>query len=78
MPPIRSQKSRKSIKQESRIQLAIQAIKNQETSLICEVARRFNMSRMSLSRRLNSTTFRAKTRANGHKLTKSEEETLLN
>ena len=78
MPPIRSEKARKSIEQESRIQLAIQAIKNQEISLIREVARRFNMSRMSLSRRLNGTTFRAKTRANGHKLTKSKEETLLN
>jgi len=77
MPPIRSEKARKSIEQESRIQLAIQAIKNQEISSIREVARRFNVSRTSLSRRLNGTTFRGETRANRYKLTQTEEETLL-
>ena len=76
MPPIRSQRSRNSTEQEGRILLAIQAFKNQEISSIREVARRFEIPRTTLQRRLTGDTFRPETRANNHKLTESEEESL--
>ncbi|EKV11594.1 hypothetical protein PDIG_49500 [Penicillium digitatum PHI26] len=76
MPPIRTQSSRNSIEQEGRILLAIQAFKNQEISSIREVARRFNVPRSTLSTRLNGIQHRAISRANSHKLTGSEEESL--
>ena len=76
MPPIRSQRSRNSTEQEGRILLAIQAFKNQEISSIREVARRFEIPRTTLQRRLTGETFRLETRANNYKLTESEEESL--
>jgi hypothetical protein len=76
MPPIRTQSSRNSIEQEGRILLAIQAFKNQEISSIREVARRFNVPRSTLSTRLNGIQHRAISRANSHKLTDTEEESL--
>ncbi|KAI2714075.1 transcriptional regulator family: Centromere protein B, DNA-binding region and Helix-turn-helix [Penicillium roqueforti] len=76
MPPIRSQSSRNSTEQEGRILLAIQAIKKQEISAIREAARRFNVPESTLRSRLRGTTFRANSRANLHKLTEIEEESL--
>ncbi|KAJ5273575.1 hypothetical protein N7478_008700 [Penicillium angulare] len=76
MPPIRLQTSRNSIEQEGRILLAIQAIKNQEINAVREAARRFNISEPTLRRRLRGIQNRANSRANSHKLTKIEEETL--
>jgi hypothetical protein len=76
MPPIRPQSSRNSIEREGRILLAIQVIKNQEISAIREAARRFNVPESTLRTRLRGTTFRAETRANSHKLTEIEEESL--
>jgi DNA invertase Pin-like site-specific DNA recombinase len=76
MPPIRSQSSKNSIEREARILLAIQAFKNKEISSIREVARRFNIPRLTLSTRLASIQNRAIYRANSYKLTEIEEESL--
>ncbi|OQD96210.1 hypothetical protein PENVUL_c095G02354 [Penicillium vulpinum] len=76
MPPIRSRSSRNSTEQEGRILLATQAFKNKEISSVREVARRFNVPESTLRARLRGTTFRAISRANSHKLTEIEEESL--
>jgi hypothetical protein len=76
MPPIRSQSSRNREEQEGRISLAIQALKNQEITSIREAARRFNIPNSTLSTRLNGVQNRAISRANSHKLTEIEEESL--
>ncbi|ODM23528.1 hypothetical protein SI65_01117 [Aspergillus cristatus] len=77
MPPIRSQSSRNSIEQEGRVLLAIQAIKKQEISSIRDAARQFQVPRTTLQRRLTGLTVRSETRANSHKLTKTEEQSLV-
>ena len=51
-------------------------MKNQETSAIREAARRFEVPESTLRSRLCGTTFRANSRANSHKLTEIEEESL--
>ena len=56
--------------------LAIQAIKKQEINSIREAVRHFNVPKSTLLRRLNNTPNRAETRANNHKLTKIEGESL--
>ena len=76
MPPTRSQSSRNSIEQEGRISLAIKAIKNQEIPSVREAARRFKVPEATLRRRLHGVENRVKTRANNHKLTANEEESL--
>jgi hypothetical protein len=76
MPPIRTQSSRNSIEQEGRILLAIEAYKNKEITSLHEVARQFDVPRTTLRRRLAGSTNRAETRANSHKLTQIEEESL--
>ena len=76
MPPIRPQTSRNPEEQEGRLLLAIQAIKNQEISATREAARRYNVPRSTLSARLRGVTNRANSRANSHKLTEIEEESL--
>jgi hypothetical protein len=77
MPPIRSQNSQNSINQEGRIQLAIQAYKNKEFPSIREAARLFQVPHATLQRRYNGQQFREDMRANGHKLTPEEEQSLL-
>jgi hypothetical protein len=77
MPPIRSQNSRNSIEQEGRIQLAIQAFQNKEFPTIREAARRFQVPNTTLQRRIDGQQFRKDTRANSHKLTPEEEQSLL-
>ena len=76
MPPNRTQSSRKSTEQEGRVLLAIQALKNEEISTIREAARRFDVPDRTLRRRLAGHTSRSTTRANNHKLTQLEEESL--
>ena len=76
MPPIRTQSSQNSMEREGRILLAIQAIKRQEISALREAARRFDVPESTLRTRLRGTTFRAETRANNHKLSETEEESL--
>lgn len=76
MPPIRTKSSRSVAEQEERILLAIEAFKNQEITSVLEIARRFNVPRSTLQDRLHSATYRGEKRANSHKLTKIEEESL--
>ena len=76
MPPIRSRSSSNSAEQEGRVLLAMQAIKTQQIISICEAARRFEVPKSTLLRRLKSTPCRANSRANSHKLTDLEEESL--
>ena len=76
MPPIRTQSSQNRTEQEGRILLAIQAIQKQEITSIREAARHFKVPRSTLRDRLNGYTNRSESRANNHKLTEIEEESL--
>ena len=78
MPPIQPQSSRNSIEQEGRILLAVQAIKKQEISTICEAARRFSVPKSTLSTRLQGRQNCVNSRANSHKLTEIKEQSLHN
>jgi transposase-like protein len=78
MPPIRSQSSQKRIEQEGRILLAIQTFQNNNNCSICQLARDFDVSATTLTRRIAGVKSREETRANSHKLTFLEEETLVN
>ena len=77
MPPNRTQSSRKSIEQEGRILLAIEAIRKKEITNVREAAARFEVPRTTLRDRLSGHTYRNTTRANSHKLTQLEEESLV-
>ena len=77
MPPIRTEKSRKSIEQEGKVLLAISDIQNGKISSIRQAARVYNVSHTTLSRRLHGISMKAEKRANGHKLTEFEEESLV-
>jgi hypothetical protein len=76
MPPIRSRSSQNSIEQEGRILLAIQDFQNQKISSIRGAARRFKVPKATLRRRLTGVQNRATSRANSHKLTEIEEQSL--
>lgn len=78
MPPIRSQNSQKRVEQEGRLLIAIQAIQNQEISSVRKAAEVYDVPRTTLRTRLDGQYYRAETRANSHKLTIYEEETLYN
>ena len=77
MPPKRPQSSRNSIEQEGRLLLAIQAIKNQEISSVRQAARVYNVPESTLRDRLHGKIYCAEKRANNHKLTRNEEESLV-
>ena len=77
MPPNRSQNARKSTEQEGRVLLAIEAIQTKQITSIREAARRFDVPLTTLQRRLAGHTNRSETRANGHKLSQIEEESLI-
>jgi hypothetical protein len=77
MPPKARTNSRDIIEKEGRILLAISALKKQEISNIREAARVYNIPRSTLQDRLRGKTFRNEARANSHKLTQSEEESLV-
>ena len=72
-----SSKSRNSIEQEGRILLAISAFKESQIPTVRQAARHFQIPESTLRRRLHGTTTRSEKRANGHRLTRNEEETLL-
>jgi transposase len=76
MPPKRAQSSQNSVEQEGRLLLAIQAIKKEEISSIRDAANRFQVPRSTLQRRLRGTSNRAESRANNHKLTQIDEDSL--
>ncbi|EED15968.1 conserved hypothetical protein [Talaromyces stipitatus ATCC 10500] len=77
MPPIRNKKSKYLIEQEGRILLAISDFQNGKISTIAEVARIYNIPRTTLRNRLQGIQQRSLVRANNHKLTQSEEESLV-
>ena len=77
MPPKARQNNHNSGEQEGRLLLAISALKNQEIPNVREAARVYNVPRTTLRRRLSGQKSRAETRANSHKLTKNEEESLV-
>ncbi|KFZ23594.1 hypothetical protein V502_01921, partial [Pseudogymnoascus sp. VKM F-4520 (FW-2644)] len=78
MPPIRSQNAQKLEQQEGRILLAIQAIQNKDIPSIRQAAAHFQVPNSTLAMRLSGRTPRANSRVNNHKLTETEEESLLN
>ena len=57
--------------------LAISALKNNEISNIREAARVYDVPRSTLQDRLRGKTHRNETRANSHKMTRNEEESLV-
>ena len=77
MPPNRSRSAKKSTEQEGRVLLAIQAIKNQQSLSIRDAARQFDIPFETLRGRLHGVTDRALLRANSHKLSILEEQSLL-
>lgn len=77
MPPIRSEKSTKSIEQEGRTFLAVSAIQKKEISSISGAARYFQVPRSTLRDRIYSHTNRSETRPNNYKLTAYEDDSLL-
>jgi hypothetical protein len=76
MPPIRHEKRQKLIEQEGRMELAIQAIKNEKVASIREAAQLFDVPRSTLQDRLNGRVHRPIQRANNTKLTAIEEDAL--
>jgi hypothetical protein len=77
MPPIRDKNQRNSVNQEGRILLAISDLQNKKISNIGQAAKIYNIPRTTLRRRLHGTQERSQTRANGHKLSQFEEESLV-
>ncbi|KAJ5260559.1 hypothetical protein N7478_012164 [Penicillium angulare] len=77
MPPKRVQLNRNSLEQEGRILLAIEVIKKKEIPSIREAARRFSIPEITLCRRRLGDRNRTEIRANCHKLTENEENSLV-
>src|SRR5215471_10578092 len=77
MPPIRTEKTKKAIEREGRVEAAISAYKNQQFSSNREAGRVYNMSYTIFLSRINGRATRVNLRANSHKLTENEEETLV-
>ena len=77
MPPIRKKDSKDLIEQEGRILLAISDFQNGKIPNIAQAARIYNIPRTTLRNRLHGIEQRSLVRANGHKLTQYEEESLI-
>lgn len=77
MPPKLPKKQRNQAEQEGRILLALKCIQNKEITNIREVTRIYNVPKTTLLRRLNGCVYRPEKRANNHKLTDNEEESLV-
>ena len=77
MPPLRSQNARKATEKEGRALLAIEAIQKKQIPSIREAARQFNVPHSTLALCLNGTANRSNIRANNHKLSILEEQSLL-
>ncbi|KAJ5240733.1 uncharacterized protein N7469_002324 [Penicillium citrinum] len=60
MPPIRSQKTQKSVEQKDRILLVVKAIKNKEISSICKAVHCFDVLCATLQNQLCGYQFRYK------------------
>jgi hypothetical protein len=77
MPPIRTESSQKSANQEGRILLALDDIKNSRVTSIRAAAKLYDIPYSTLHARLNHRVSRDNTRANSHKLTELEEDSLI-
>jgi hypothetical protein len=77
MPPIRHKNQRNFEENEKKIQLALSDLKNKKIRSIRQAAEVYNVSRSTLQNRQKGMIYRAETRANRHKLTKSEEDSLI-
>ncbi|KAJ8225492.1 hypothetical protein LV156_009112, partial [Aspergillus fumigatus] len=77
MPSKARQIQKNSKEKEGRAQMAVSALKKAEISSIREAARVYDVSEKTLRRRLRGITARSETRANSHKLTQNEEESLV-
>jgi hypothetical protein len=77
MPPIRTKKSSNSSEIEGKIQLAISDLKNGKIRSIREAARIYTIPRTTLQDRINGIGYKVETRANGHKLSQNDEESLI-
>ncbi|KAL3705750.1 hypothetical protein TMatcc_006759 [Talaromyces marneffei ATCC 18224] len=77
MPPIRNKNQKNLAEQEGRILLAISDLKNGRILRVAQAARIYNIPRMTLQDRLNGIQQRSLVRANNHKLTQFEEESLV-
>nr|XP_003188798.1 hypothetical protein ANI_1_1432084 [Aspergillus niger CBS 513.88] len=75
-PPKMPKSSKELVEQEGRLCLAVESIQKGHTKSIREAARVFQVPRSTLQDRLNGLKFRKDTRANSHKLTSIEEESL--
>ncbi|EED11907.1 conserved hypothetical protein [Talaromyces stipitatus ATCC 10500] len=77
MPPIRNKNQKNSAEQEGRIPLAISDLKNGRIRSVRKAAEIYNISRSTLQNRINGMPYRAEKHANNHKLTQSEEDSLV-
>ncbi|KAL3709892.1 suppressor protein sef1 [Talaromyces marneffei ATCC 18224] len=77
MPPIRNKRSKDLIEQEGRILLAISDFQNVKIPNITQAAEIYNIPCITLRNRLHGTQQRLLVRANSHKLTQPEEESLV-
>jgi hypothetical protein len=77
MPPKVCTNSKNSVEQEGRVLLAVSALKKKEILNIREAARVYNVPYTTLQCCLKGHTFRAESRANSHKMTQNEEESLI-
>jgi hypothetical protein len=77
MPPIRTESSHKSANQEGRILLALDDIKNGRIKSIRAAAKLYDLPRSTLGDRAQGVIARVDTRANSHKLTQLEEDSLV-
>jgi hypothetical protein len=76
MPPIRTESSQKLANQEGKILLALDDIKNGRLKSLRAASRLYEISYTTLHARANGRISRGDTRANGHKLTQLEEDSL--
>ena len=77
MPPKLPKKQRNQAEQEGRILLALKCIQNKEITNIHEVTHVYNVPKTTLLYHLNGCVYRPEKRANNHKLTDNEEESLV-
>uniref|UniRef100_A0A093ULC9 Tigger transposable element-derived protein 2 n=2 Tax=Talaromyces marneffei PM1 TaxID=1077442 RepID=A0A093ULC9_TALMA len=77
MPPIRNKNKKDLDEQEGRILLAISDLQNERILRVAQAASVYNIPRTTLQRRLRGVQQRSEVRANSHKLTQSEEESLI-
>ena len=77
MPPIRNKNKKNLAEQEGRILLAISDLQNQRILRVAQAASVYNIPRTTLQRRLRGIQQRSEIRANNHKLTQFEEESLV-